>query len=156
MSIDEFAVVAKGRIPTPQEFVDLTEGLGWSFVVKGDGAAALKAPQGDRLAIALARMLGRQPYRTNVLALLGSRPQDNKPAERAPDRKRRVVLLDAVGSVESVLEYPDPVDHHNTLVRLAEERPGRMLAAEWRDGNRWRRFMTMLAPPALAVLEDEE
>jgi hypothetical protein len=71
MTLDEFHALTRDRIPTPGEFVAFARHQGWGFKVNGD-KAALVADKDDPLAVTLARMLGREPYRTNVLAALDS------------------------------------------------------------------------------------
>jgi hypothetical protein len=67
MMLEQFAGLARERIPTPAEFVEFVAGLGWRIDVRGD-AAALRVPdRNDALALAMARMLSREPYRTGVL-----------------------------------------------------------------------------------------
>jgi len=72
MTLEQFVEVTKARIPTPAEFVSLAEDRGYGFKIDGERAALL-ARAGDKLAVALAKMLGREPYRTNVLGLLRAR-----------------------------------------------------------------------------------
>jgi hypothetical protein len=69
VTIEEFAGISAARIPTPAEFVAFAVGQGYGFRVAGD-KAAIVADRNDPVAVALARMLGREPYRTNVLKLL--------------------------------------------------------------------------------------
>lgn len=68
MTLEDFC--ALDRIPTPPEFVAFARGQGWRFRVADGGAALIVPDRNDPLAVALARMLSREPYRTNVLALL--------------------------------------------------------------------------------------
>lgn len=69
MKLEQFAEVVRSRIPTAGEFLDLAEGMGWRVVAHEDGRAALRVTNAaDPLALALARMLRREPYRTNVVA----------------------------------------------------------------------------------------
>lgn len=71
MTLDQFTAIAQTRIPTPQEFVSFAEGQAWSIVTKQNGQAALRVPdQSDPLARALAKMMSREPYRTNVLQVI--------------------------------------------------------------------------------------
>lgn len=69
MTLDQFRALIRERIPTAKEFVEFVDGQGWAVSVREDGAAALRAPGGksDPLVLGLARMLAREPYRTNVL-----------------------------------------------------------------------------------------
>ena len=74
MNLDQLAEVVKSRIPTAGEFLDLMESLGWRLVVHEDGRAGLRVKDArDPLAVALARMLRREPYRTNVVAEVRAR-----------------------------------------------------------------------------------
>lgn len=73
MTLDQMHTVVQERIPTASEFLDFVEASGWQVAVKDDGKAALRAPADDRMALALARMLGREPYRTNVLQVAKGR-----------------------------------------------------------------------------------
>jgi hypothetical protein len=80
--------VAGNIIPTPAEFLAIVRGLGWRVKVGGDRSAALAAPSTDPLARKLARMLSREPYRTNVLAVIGDGgpwAAEPPPAEPRPD-----------------------------------------------------------------------
>ncbi len=70
MTLEEFSEITKTRIPTPAEFIAFAKGQQWSFVLTADGKPALKAPPQDPLVLAFAKMLSREPYRTNVLALI--------------------------------------------------------------------------------------
>lgn len=72
MTLAELRAVAGERIPTPAEFVAFADGQGWRFGTAG-GRPVLYADRGDPLAVAFARMLSREPYRTNVLAILDAR-----------------------------------------------------------------------------------
>lgn len=72
-------LVGSGRIPTPSEMVAFAEGQQWRFRCGSDGAALL-ADKADPLALAFARMLSREPYRTNVLKFLSARgPSEDRP-----------------------------------------------------------------------------
>ncbi len=72
MTINEFSAITEQRIPTPAELVEFAESQRWSFQVTKESAALL-ANKRDPLVIAFARMLSREPYRTNVLKLLANR-----------------------------------------------------------------------------------
>lgn len=87
MTIDEFAEVMEDRIPTPREFVAFVRGQGWAFKVDGE-KAFIRARAGDDLAVSTAKMLGREPYRSNVLALLRAEPVSDSP----PDRRQEEVV----------------------------------------------------------------
>lgn len=84
MTIDEFAAITGERIPTPAEFVRFTTGQGWRIVTNGE-AASLRAPASDPLAVALAKMLGREPYRTNVLRYVADHANPDPTGEPRED-----------------------------------------------------------------------
>ncbi len=69
MTLDDFYTLTQGRIPTATEFLAFVRSMGWS-VRKTATSAALRAPTSNPVAIALAKMLSREPYRTKVLDLL--------------------------------------------------------------------------------------
>ena len=81
MTLAEFRAVTVDRIPSPAEFVAFADGQGWRFGTAG-GKPVLYARRDDPLAVAFARMLSREPYRTNVLAIL-----DARGAVSVPDRR---------------------------------------------------------------------
>lgn len=87
MTFDQFCDLSRTRIPTPKEFVAFVESQGWKVVVKDDKRASLRVKgKADRLALALAKMLGREPFRTNVLkAVMGEWRQEPEPAQAAPE-----------------------------------------------------------------------
>lgn len=71
MTLEQFAGIAQQRIPTPMEFVNFVLSQpGWNIVVSTDGKASLRVPKADELAIAVARMMGREPWRTQVIDLV--------------------------------------------------------------------------------------
>lgn len=152
MNLDQFAEVAKSRIPTAGEFLDLAESMGWRVVAHEDGRAALRVPDAtDPLALALARMLRREPYRTNVVAEVRTRqsppPRAEPPASSAPapapppvgDRCDRIVRSRIVdedtGEVlwECRQDYGAYRDSHRVHRQLAAARPGGRLAIQRRD-----------------------
>lgn len=92
MTLDEFRSVAAERIPTPGEFVAFAEGQGWRFGDSG-GRPALFAPKTDPMAVAFARMLSREPYRTNVLELLKARGATEDHPEPPPRPETKPVPL---------------------------------------------------------------
>lgn len=67
MTPDEFAEVTTHRIPTAPEFVAFATGQRWKFVVNGLTAGLVVPNRNDPLVLAFAKMLSREPYRTNVL-----------------------------------------------------------------------------------------
>ncbi len=78
MTLQDFGSIIHQRIPTPSEFVAVVRGQGWDIAVRADGKAFLKVKSAaDPLAVALAKMLGREPYRTNVLTeILTAKPAE--------------------------------------------------------------------------------
>lgn len=72
MTISDFRRITDERIPTPNEFVAFAAGQGWNFGMVGD-RPVLFADRADPLAVTFARVLSREPYRTNVLAVLAGR-----------------------------------------------------------------------------------
>lgn len=83
MNLDQFCEVCRSRIPTPAEFVAFVQGQRWGFAVDGEKASLVGVPPADMdFAKAVAKMLGREPYRTNVLAELKANPS-GQAAERA-------------------------------------------------------------------------
>lgn len=87
MTLDEFSAITRERIPTPREFVRFAEALGWQILADEDGRGRLKASKGHPLALALARMLGREPYRTNVLAEIQTQWRNQPAPESAEPAK---------------------------------------------------------------------
>lgn len=88
MTLTEFGIVIRQRIPTPDEFIAVANGQGWRIVVQTDGKASLRVPNAkDKLAIAFARMLSREPYRTNVLKAAASREQTTSKQQDLPPKK---------------------------------------------------------------------
>ena len=84
MTIEQFFAVIATRIPTPAEFVAFAESH-WRIGLKPDGTGVLGGDKNDPLIQAFARMLSREPYRTNVVALLKAHgPKEDRPAAR-PD-----------------------------------------------------------------------
>lgn len=82
MTIDEFSELVGQRIPSPSEFVAFAAAQGWEVRTRADGTAALRVPDtADELAQAFARMLSREPYRTNVLTVLEVAPPATRPQE---------------------------------------------------------------------------
>ena len=73
MMLDEFCNLTRERIPTPTEFVEFIRDQKWEIVRRETGPA-LRAPGGGRLAQMMAKMLSREPYRTNVLAVANVDP----------------------------------------------------------------------------------
>ncbi len=82
MTLDDFLAVLKARrIPTPNEFVAFVAAQGWRIEVDDTGAF-LRAKVKDRAALVTAKMLSREPWRTNVLRLVtgGEPPRPYTPA----------------------------------------------------------------------------
>jgi hypothetical protein len=73
----------KDRIPSALEFLDFVEAQGWRVAQQADGRPTLRVhDKNDPLARAMARMLGREPYRTNVLAEMAKRWRAAQPEVR--------------------------------------------------------------------------
>jgi hypothetical protein len=76
ISIRSFRDLCLERIPTAREFLGFVESQGWRIAIREDGTPVLKVPdRNDPLVQAMARMLAREPYRTNVLAEVAARRQ---------------------------------------------------------------------------------
>lgn len=93
MNVEQLHEIAKERIPTAQEFLAFIRGQGWDVVIKTDGTASLRTKEkGDPVAFATAKMLGREPWRTNVLELLKPKPveapQPAQPKREATDERQ--------------------------------------------------------------------
>jgi hypothetical protein len=70
MTMDEFAALTRDRIPTPAEFKAFADDMGYRIVRNGDGTPVLRVKdKTDPMARALARMLGREPWRSEVIKL---------------------------------------------------------------------------------------
>ena len=68
MTLEVFREVIRKRIPTAEEFLAVVKGQGWFVHLRDEKHAVLKVRDpSDPLAQALAKMLGREPYRTRVL-----------------------------------------------------------------------------------------
>lgn len=71
MTLEQFAGIAQHRIPTPLEFVEFVFSQpGWFITVSPDRKASLRVPKADELAIAVARMMSREPWRTEVIDIV--------------------------------------------------------------------------------------
>ena len=70
MKPQQFRELLRERIPTAEEFLAFVQAQGWQVVRRADGSPALRAPKGGDLARGLASLLAREPYRTNVLAVV--------------------------------------------------------------------------------------
>jgi hypothetical protein len=85
VTLDEFATISAGRIPTPSEFLEFVSDLGWRVTANDDGTGGIWVPdKNDPLALSLARMFRREPWRTNVRNLVRSKAT---PAAREPEAK---------------------------------------------------------------------
>ena len=122
MDLQTFGRIVRERIPSPTEFVAVVKGQGWQIAKKADGSAALVVKdKADQLARALARMLSREPYRTNVLLLVSE----------AMDRQ------DEMGETPVPVEKPKPpqgrrlvfwrMKSGQVLYRIQEEGEGERL-----------------------------
>lgn len=97
LTIDQFAEVLNSRIPTPAEFIGFARGMGWRF--RAGDRPALIADLADPLAHGMARMLSREPYRTNVLAELAKEPPAVPAVCRPSTPARPVPTVNEDGSV---------------------------------------------------------
>lgn len=125
MTLDTFCEVIATRIPTPAEFVDFADSQGWRIGAK-DGKGFLRAPPADELAVALAKMLSREPYRSNVLAELDRRAA----FDHGPDGG---AAGDAVAVPESALEpfppgEPLPPSDDCPVLSAGEARPNQTVS----------------------------
>lgn len=124
MTLDEFAAVSEVRIPTPAEFVAFVAGQGWRIDTDGT-RATLKAPASDPMAVATARMLGREPYRTNVLAVVLDRQGLAQPDPTGEPRED-VVVTDPKGPAPAMglttLDVPQTCrDCRATILAVPDE-----------------------------------
>lgn len=72
MKIEEFLELSERRLPNSAEFVALADDLGIKVARDGQGRPVLVPPAGQReLAIAMAKLLKREPWRSEVLAAKG-------------------------------------------------------------------------------------
>lgn len=122
MTIDAFSAIMQTRIPTPQEFIAFAVNQGWKFNVNGEKASLL-ADRNDPMAVAFARMLGRQPYRTNVLLALadGSWRQVEAESKETIDRELCVICK---------RDVTDPENRE----RLAGVNPFCVHGGNWKEG----------------------
>lgn len=111
MTLDAFCALVLTRIPTPAEFLAFVAAQGWRVSVAPDGAGRLHARGDDPVAVALARMLSREPYRTNVLALVtgGVTPAPVKEEEPAAADTCRVCARRVDAEDRDVLRHPNPL-----------------------------------------------
>lgn len=85
IALVDFRDKCRERIPTAEEFLAFVESQGWRVAELPDGRPALKVhDKTSRLAQGLAKMLAREPYRSNVLAEMARRwraaaPQTTQP-----------------------------------------------------------------------------
>lgn len=115
MNLDQFCQVARSRILTPEEFLSFIEAQGWRVELCEGGGAFLRDTKGDPLARALARMLAREPYRTNVLKLAAEKWRRDEPPglrEEAPLPARQWLWRDGHTFAEDVLDSPGGPDWH--------------------------------------------
>ena len=72
MNVVELHTVASERIPTPTEMIRFINSQGWQIKVR-DGRGSLTAPKTDPVALGLAKLMSREPYRTNIIEVLEGR-----------------------------------------------------------------------------------
>ena len=99
MSLDDFVTISDTRIPTPAEFVRFVEGQGWLIRVTPDGRAALGVKdKTDPVAIATAKMLSREPWRSEVIRVVAppnkSSATDTPPPPKPTDRPQGVAVCE--------------------------------------------------------------
>src|SRR5574343_1417386 len=88
--VEEYTEITKTRIPTAAEIVLLVYGMGWSIRYNSDGTASIRGDRTDPLCLSLAKMFKREPYRSDVLALVQQEktnpaPEPPKPVEAKPE-----------------------------------------------------------------------
>ncbi len=105
--------------------------LGFSVTVDEGGTPQL---HGDKADLAPPVLEALKAYRAEIIERLRPRPKQ---------MTRRVVLLTAAGEVEQVLVELDPGKDRQATVDEAAKHPGRDVAAEWRNGERWMRYLTV-------------
>lgn len=69
MNIDMMASILETRVPTAIEFHEFVKSQGWNIRIRDDGKAALVANAEDPVAVKLAKMMGREPWRTEILKI---------------------------------------------------------------------------------------
>lgn len=89
MTLEDF--VTGQRIPSATEFVALAEICGYTPRIRDDGIPVLRGDASNPLGPKLAKMLSREPYRTNVLEVLKSRRMAGPLAEA--DRPENTVKI---------------------------------------------------------------
>mgnify|MGYP000853980895 CR=1 FL=1 len=82
MTLDQMADTLSERVPTAAEFIAFTKAQNWQIRKREDGTASLIVPSAsDVVAVALAKMLKREPWRSQVLALAGDSTLSAKPEQ---------------------------------------------------------------------------
>lgn len=82
MTLDQMADTLTERVPTAAEFIAFTKAQNWQIRKREDGTASLIVPSAsDAVAVALAKMLKREPWRSQVLALAGDSTLSAKPEQ---------------------------------------------------------------------------
>jgi hypothetical protein len=119
VNVDAMLDLLNRGIPSAVEFIGFAESNGWGFYVKGD-KAALKANPSDPVAVAFAKVLGREPYRSNVLAelnrIFAPAAEPDLP-EALPD----IIVVPAPAEHPPTQEQAEPHEH--------PELPGQVLAS---------------------------
>lgn len=87
MTLAQFRTILSKRIPTAEEFVAFVNGQNWKIVRLDDGKPAIRGSQGHPVAKGLAKLLGREPYRTNVLNLVFPPEPPPLPPDTRPMRE---------------------------------------------------------------------
>lgn len=86
MTIDEFLAIAQTRILTAGEFIEFAGGMGLK-ITKREGKGFLKGNPKDPILLSLVEMMKREPYRTNVLALVEEDKTQPLPPQEPPPGK---------------------------------------------------------------------
>lgn len=111
MTLDQFFSVMNERVPTSEEFANFIHAQGWKVGVKPDGSGYLQANRsGDELAIGVAKMLSRQPYRSRMVEYL-QRIQtygDKAPEEQQPGGAKPTTTDDQTTTCRVCRAWVDP------------------------------------------------
>lgn len=132
--------MALDRLPAAVDLMGLCDCLGIRFAVNGDGKPVLKCKHGAKAeALALSRLLRREPWRTQVI-------EAKRLTGKAPGP--HIVVLKA-GDDSEVEEVLDCEPTRENLRAACRERPGKQLAMEApsvNDSAYWCRFGFMSWP----------
>lgn len=94
--VHEFLVATRDEPPTASMLFDMVRGMGWTIEAKPDGTASIRLKDAtDPIAHRVAKMLKKEPWRTEVLKI-AARP-DRKP-EAIPEMCPRCGSTVYIGS----------------------------------------------------------